>query len=94
MRPITGRTHQIRVHAAHIGCAVLGDKLYGLPDDDFIRWLGQGDDYLLELKFPGIRDRLSERTAVAIDGEIFQDPLLQSIDEHSEVYFLPAIEGG
>jgi molybdopterin converting factor small subunit len=49
---------------------------------------------LLELKFPGIRDRLSERTAVAIDGEIFQDPLLQSIDEHSEVYFLPAIEGG
>ena len=49
---------------------------------------------LLELKFPGIRDRLSARTAVAIDGEIFQDPLLQSIDEHSEVYFLPAIEGG
>ena len=49
---------------------------------------------LLELKFPGIRDRLSERTAVAIDGEIFQDPLLQSIDKNSEVYFLPAIEGG
>lgn len=49
---------------------------------------------LLELKFPGIRDRLCERTAIAIDGEIFQDPLLQSIDENSEVYFLPAIEGG
>ena len=52
MRPLTGRTHQIRVHAAHIGCAVLGDKLYGLPDDGFIRWLSDGDDYLLEQNFP------------------------------------------
>jgi 23S rRNA pseudouridine1911/1915/1917 synthase len=26
--PKTGRTHQIRVHLAHIGCAVLCDKLY------------------------------------------------------------------
>lgn len=25
----TGRTHQIRVHMAHIGCPVLGDSLYG-----------------------------------------------------------------
>ncbi len=29
----TGRTHQIRVHAAHIGSAVAGDEKYG---DDFI----------------------------------------------------------
>lgn len=48
----------------------------------------------LELKFPGIGDRLRERTAIAIDGEIFQDPLLQPIQENSEVYFLPMIEGG
>lgn len=25
----TGRTHQIRVHAQHIGCPLLGDDLYG-----------------------------------------------------------------
>jgi 23S rRNA pseudouridine1911/1915/1917 synthase len=25
----TGRTHQIRVHMAHIGCGLLGDPLYG-----------------------------------------------------------------
>ena len=29
VQPKTGRTHQIRVHLAHIGCPVLCDKLYG-----------------------------------------------------------------
>jgi 23S rRNA pseudouridine1911/1915/1917 synthase len=27
--PRTGRTHQIRIHARHLGCPVLGDPLYG-----------------------------------------------------------------
>jgi hypothetical protein len=27
--PITGRTHQIRVHMAHIGHPIIGDELYG-----------------------------------------------------------------
>ena len=27
--PITGRTHQIRVHAKHIGCPIAGDEKYG-----------------------------------------------------------------
>ncbi len=29
LRPLTGRTHQLRVHMAHIGCPLLGDFLYG-----------------------------------------------------------------
>lgn len=32
LRLDTGRTHQIRVHMAHIGCPLLGDFLYGTED--------------------------------------------------------------
>lgn len=32
LRLETGRTHQVRVHLAHIGHPIIGDELYGTPD--------------------------------------------------------------
>jgi RluA family pseudouridine synthase len=40
--PHTGRLHQIRVHLRHVGHPVLGDKVYGLDPEFFLRFI-QGD---------------------------------------------------
>ncbi len=39
--PLTGRKHQIRIHLAHYGHPIVGDKLYGGDESlylDFVQW--------------------------------------------------------
>lgn len=33
LEPQTGRTHQLRAHMQHIGHPIVGDRLYGIPED-------------------------------------------------------------
>ena len=40
--PLTGRMHQIRVHAAHAGYPVVGDKLYGPSPQWYLRQIEEG----------------------------------------------------
>lgn len=44
--------------------------------------------------FPGIGEGLAHGVAVAIDGEILSDPLLEPVGVDSEVHFLPRVGGG
>ena len=57
LRPITGRTHQLRVHCAHMGFPILGDPQYGSAESQaFSAGLGLKSQMLcakrLELEHP------------------------------------------
>jgi sulfur carrier protein ThiS len=44
--------------------------------------------------YPALAPRLAEGVAVAIDGQIYQEALLQEIPPDSDVHILPPIAGG
>jgi hypothetical protein len=44
--------------------------------------------------FPALAPHLEQGLAVAIDGQVYQDALLQRIGTGSDVHILPQIAGG
>lgn len=52
LKPRTGRTHQLRVHMAHIGTPIVGDKVYGKTDERMMLHA-----YKLELTLPSGESR-------------------------------------
>jgi hypothetical protein len=49
---------------------------------------------LLGERYPALAPHLADGVAVAIDGEIYQDALLEPIPPASEVHVIPKIAGG
>lgn len=48
----------------------------------------------LEARFPGMAAMIEEGMAIAVDGEILQNAMLEAVGPDSEVYLLPKIGGG
>lgn len=40
--PKTGRMHQIRVHCAHVGHSIVGDKIYGRSEEYYLKFIEDG----------------------------------------------------
>ena len=45
-------------------------------------------------RYPALAPHLAQGSAVAIDGQIYQDALFQEIGPDSEVHILPQLAGG
>jgi 23S rRNA-/tRNA-specific pseudouridylate synthase len=41
--PESGRTNQIRVHASHAGYPIVGDKVYGVPEEIAAEYVERGE---------------------------------------------------
>jgi len=69
--PTTGRTHQLRAHLEHRGHPILGDKLYGSPDDrylEFVRHVKAGGSVFEE------RDGAPNRQLLHASSVTFRHP--------------------
>lgn len=64
-KPITGRTHQIRVHAAHLGCPILGDDRYADNDSKLLRKIGLKRLFLHAYKLKFISPTDNEKIEVS-----------------------------
>lgn len=84
--PVTGRTHQLRVHFAHLGCPILGDDLYGTPSPLMDRHALHALN--LAVPIPFFRAETGLRPTESPDGyRTFHAPLAKDMREAARTAF-------
>lgn len=74
---LTGRTHQARVHMAHINHPIIGDRKYGLFSDNSFKFIKRPLLHAYQLHFPqNLHPSIKD-----LNGKIFTAPLPQDIQD-------------
>jgi 23S rRNA pseudouridine1911/1915/1917 synthase len=81
--PQTGRMHQIRVHAAHAGFPIVGDKIYGANEEIYLRFIeaGMDDEMKHDLMIPRHALHASEMS-LSLGGEMRHWNIVMASDLH------------
>ncbi len=93
--PKTGRTHQIRLHLAHIGCPILCDRLYGGRAQITLGELitGREDDQIILQRQALHADRIRLQHPASGDSIEFTAPIptdIQQVLDHLQQHRPPA----
>ena len=86
-KPLSGRKHQIRIHLAHLGFPLLGDKLYGGREDLYLKFVQHSlteDDW----EWLVLRNHALHARKLTIEGD---DQVREFVAEPGEEFlrFLP-----
>ena len=81
--PRTGRTHQLRVHFAHLGAPILGDDLYGTASEYIDRHALHS--YSLTLPQPTTGETLEVRVPLPEDMQRVVEKLFPEKDINDEI---------
>ena len=88
--PVTGRTHQIRVHFSGIGCAITGDDMYGSESEYISRHALHS--HVLEFPHPKSKENISTKAPLPEDmlkllSTRFSESAIASLKEKEPALF-------